>query len=111
MHLLDLFPSTSKYLNHAALGGKELDATIKQIELATFKNDDGSEQSKPVLYFEETPKQFVLNKTNATVLAMMFGEDTSTWLGGKITLFPTRVDFKGRKVDSVRIKRPAKAAA
>jgi hypothetical protein len=42
---------------------------------------------------------------------MMLGEETDDWEGAKIVLHPAKVNFKGGVVDSVRIKRPAKAAA
>jgi hypothetical protein len=100
----------SKYLKHADLGGKDVIVTIAGVDSAAFKNDDGSEQAKPMLRFREVPKALVLNKTNATTLAMLLGDDTDEWGGAKITLNPTKVSFKGSSIDTIRIKRAPKAA-
>jgi len=41
----------------------------------------------------------------------MFGEDTNDWVGAKIALYPSRVDFKGRTMPTIKVRRPQKAAA
>ena len=66
---------------------------------------------KPVLSFEETPQGLVVNKTNFTALSMMFGEDTNDWTGAKVALYPSRVDFKGKSMPTIKVRRPQKAAA
>lgn len=62
---------------------------------------------KSVLYFEEDPRGFVLNKTNYGVLTEAFGSaDTDKWIGGKITLsFDPDVKFGGRKVGGIAVER------
>jgi hypothetical protein len=108
----DFFPPPpSKYLKHSDLAGRELIVTIKGVSASKFQNDDGSEQTKPILHFEETSKALVVNKTNFNALGLMLGPESDEWAGAKIALYPTRVDFKGRMVDSIRIKRAASARA
>ena len=59
--------------------------------------------------FEETPQGFVVNKTNFTALALMLGEDTNDWIGAKVALYPSRVDFKGKTMPTIKVRRPQKA--
>ena len=90
---------------------KELVGTIGSVESTEFKNDDGSAAAKPVLHFQDLPQALVLNKTNFTALSLMFGEDTNDWIGAKVALYPSRVDFKGKTMPTIKVRRPQKAAA
>ena len=40
---------------------------------------------------------------------MMFGEDTNDWTGEKVALYPSRVDFKGKSMPTIKVRRPQKA--
>jgi hypothetical protein len=89
---------------------KEIIGTIRSVERAEFKNDDGSAAAKPVLHFQDVSQALVLNKTNFTTLSMMFGEDTNDWVGAKVELYPSRVDFKGRTMPTIKVRRLQKAS-
>lgn len=67
---------------------------------------------KPVLYFRETEKGLVLNKTNASTISGLYGPETDEWGGKKIALFGQEVDFQGRQVLAIRVrmKKPQSAA-
>jgi hypothetical protein len=107
----DYFPTpTSKYFR-AGDFTKEIVGTIQSVDRAEFKNDDGSAAAKPVLHFQDLPQALVLNKTNFTALSMMFGEDTNDWTGEKVALYPSCVDFKGKTMPTIKVRRPQKAAA
>ena len=106
----DYFKTESKYFR-ASDFTKEIIGTIGSVESAEFKNDDGSAAVKPVLHFQDMPQALVLNKTNFTALSLMFGEDTNDWIGAKVALYPSRVDFKGRTMPTIKVRRPQKAAA
>ena len=90
---------------------KELVGTIRSVDRTEFKNDDGSAAAKPVLNFQDLPKALVLNKTNFTALSLMFGEDADGWVGEKVALYPSCVDFKGKTMPTIKVRRPQKAAA
>jgi hypothetical protein len=90
---------------------KELVGTIRSVDRTEFKNNDGSATAKPVLHFQDMSQALVLNKTNFTTLSLMFGEDTNDWIGAKVALYPSRVDFKGRTMPTIKVRRPQKAAA
>ena len=59
---------------------------------------------KPVFMFQETEKVLVLNKTNATIIAGLYGNNLSDWIDKKIALFVTEVSFQGRQVKGVRVR-------
>ena len=82
----------------------------KQSTRPSLRND-GVKTPKPVVSFEETPQGFVVNKTNFTALALMLGEDTNDWTGAKVALYPSRVDFKGKTMPTIKVRRPQKVAA
>ena len=60
-------------------------------------------QKKPVLYFQGKKKGMALNKTNATTIAKVYGDDTESWSGMPIILFEAMVDFQGETRPAVRV--------
>jgi len=97
MKINDMFPS--KYLKCADLQGRSVKVTIDRIEVETL-----GENRKPVIYFRGKEKGLVANRTNCNTIADMYGDDTNGWAGKEITIYPTRVDFKGERVDSIRVQ-------
>jgi hypothetical protein len=73
--------------------------TITGVEVKAF--DDGR---KILVSFRESEKQLVCNRTNANIIAELHGEDTDDWYGKRITLYATKVDFSGKRVDAIRVK-------
>jgi hypothetical protein len=95
------FPS--KYLKAADLDGRDVTLTIGSISVEQME-ENGSE-TKPVVNFSDHPNQgLVLNKTNATTIADLHGEDTDHWAGKQITLFPTTCESFGKMVACIRIR-------
>lgn len=104
MKISEAFPS--KYLKAADLQGRRITATIDQVEMANI----GDDTDKMVVYFVGKEKGFVLNRTNANMIAEIAkSEETEDWHGVKIVIFPTRVDFQGRRVDAIRVDYPAQS--
>jgi hypothetical protein len=62
------------------------------------------QQEKPVVYFQGIEPGMVLNKTNATSIAKLLGNDTDAWEGKAIGLFTTEVDFSGQQVLAIRVR-------
>jgi hypothetical protein len=60
--------------------------TIERIEKRKIKGPRG-EETKPVLFFNGTPKGMITNKTNARTIAGMYGADVNAWVGKRITLY------------------------
>ncbi len=92
------------------LKGRDVTVTIKEVRAAKVRGGVGSdkkEQRKPVLFFKEAKDQrgLVLCKTNGKTIAAMYGNDTDSWVGKRVTLFPTVTDAFGQSnVECIRIR-------
>jgi hypothetical protein len=75
--------------------------TIDRVEMAEVGQD---QQEKPVVYFQGIDPGMVLNKTNASSISKLLGNDTDEWTGKKIGLFTTEVDFSGQQVLAIRVR-------
>ena len=100
MKVNDLFPS--KYLRASDLDG-DTPVTMKNLVI-----EEVNGEHKPVLYFEEkvnNKNKMVVNKTNAKTIGNLHGQEVGDWIGQRITLFPTEVDFRGDIVDAIRVRK------
>jgi hypothetical protein len=80
----DFFPK--KYLSAADLKGKTATGTIDKVTSDMFEND-GKKTIKPIISFkEDSLKDLVCNKTNAQIIAKLYGDDTDGWSGKKVGL-------------------------
>ncbi len=95
----DLFP----YLEGEELLDKTLTLTIRDIKPEKLRNSAGKEEVKQVLYFAETQKGFVLNKTNAKRIATLYGKMTGDWAGKQITLYTEPVQAFGETHNALRV--------
>jgi len=82
--------------------GREVTRTIRGVEIVSMESEDGVSE-KPVVHFEESPRGWVLNRTNAECLAGMFGEETNGWRGKRVTLYRTQVQLGREKVPGIRV--------
>lgn len=105
MKLNDIFPS--KYLKASDIEGETV-AVIKGVQMEQMKDQEGNEETKPVLYFTEY-KPMVLNMTNARAIESLYGDDTDVWPGNQVTLFVVEVSAFGKTTPALRI-RDAKSA-
>lgn len=103
MNINEAFPS--KYLKASDLQGGQPTVTISHVTV----EEVGETDRKPVIYFVGKEKGIVLNKTNATNIGDAYGPDTDEWTGKKVTLFTAWVDFNGRSVEAIRIRRADEA--
>ena len=104
MNIQDAF--SSNYLKTSDLKGKHVVVTIKEVAMELVGKEE-----KPVIYFSGKDKGMVLNRTNATTIEEIVGtSETVKWKDQKITLYPTRVDFQGRRVDATRVEIPGPQA-
>ena len=108
MKIDNIYQSDSDYLKAADLKGKGAKLTISQVDVKEFdeKSQDGRayQAQKIILSFAKTPKQLVVNKTNARSIAAMHGDDTDDWVGKEIKLFTAQVDFQGTQVPAIRVQ-------
>jgi len=101
MKLNEAFPS--KWLKAADLEGQQRLVTIESVRLEAVEE---GKPAKPVIALRGLTQGLVLNKTNANTLAGFLGDDTDTWSGKKIVLFPTQAEFQGKVVDCIRVRQP-----
>jgi hypothetical protein len=102
----DLFPSN--FLKAADLKGQRRIVTIQKV---TREEVGKEKKKKAVVYFAESKKGLVLNKTNAVKIAKVTGsEDYTRWPGKKIALIPTEVEFQGDLIPAIRVTSPDGAA-
>jgi arabinogalactan endo-1,4-beta-galactosidase len=97
MRISSAFPSD--YLKAADLQGRAVTVTMSHVDM----REVGGEP-KPILYFQGKEKGMVLNKTNASKIAEMFGDDTDDWAGGEIILYEAMVDYQGKTVAALRVR-------
>jgi hypothetical protein len=100
MNINNLFPS--KYLKSGDLE-EDLTLTIKSIIQENIGQGE-KQEVKPILYFSETEKGMVLNKTNANTISSLYGPETDAWPGKRITVFATEVDFAGKQTLALRVR-------
>lgn len=98
MNINQVFPS--KWLSAPDFQGREPTVTIAKITMEEVEPG----KIKPCLWFHGKEKGLILNKTNASNIAFLYGEETDAWIGQQITMFATWVDFQGRSVEAIRVK-------
>jgi hypothetical protein len=104
MKIGSAFPG--QYLKCADLNGKRVGVVIDGVTV-----EDIGGETKPVLHFKGKERGLVLNKTNANSISMIVGTDeTDNWPGKRITLYPSKTDFQGKRVDCIRVDPPDQGA-
>ncbi len=99
MKISSAFPSN--YLKAADLQDRNVMVKMDRVSLEKIGDDE-----KPVLYFVGKEKGMVLNKTNASNIAVVYGDDTTDWRDQELVLFPAMVDFQGKSVEAIRVRAP-----
>lgn len=83
--------------------------TIREVKDENVSADGQPEKVKPVVYFEEVDKGFVVNWTNAQLIDLIAGGNDidEDWPGTRIVLTndPT-IQFQGKLVGGIRVQAP-----
>ena len=102
MKLNDAFPS--KYLTADDVDPPK-DFTIRVVLVEEVGREDEDKEKKPIVYFKETDKGIVLNKTNFAMIEELTGEpDTDFWADKKINLYRAKTMFGGKSVPCIRVR-------
>ena len=105
MDIMEQYPS--KYLTAADLKGKEYTLEILGVAMEEVSNGE----LKPIMQLKGADKGLVVNKTNATNLAYMFGPETGQWTGQKVVLFATATTTpNGQPTMGLRVRAPTAVA-
>jgi len=97
MNINDVFPSS--FLEASDLQGRKIKLEIGGVDIEEL----GGER-KPILRFSGKDKGLVLNKTKSMTLAEAFGPETEGWAGREVALYPTKVSYNGKMVDSIALE-------
>ena len=90
--------------SYAFQPGEEKIVTIKEVKRETVTDPNGADEECTVAYFEEDVKPLILNKTNAGMIAKVWGTPyIEDWAGLRITLKVKKVKAFGEMVDAVRV--------
>lgn len=101
----------SDYLSAVEFRGKDVTLTITKVFIDTLKMKGGASEQKPVLTFGGTEKKLVLNKTNAASIAVMYGDKAESWVGKRVTFYPSKTQCGRDMVDCIRVREKVPAAA
>lgn len=95
---------TSNYLTSTDLHQQDVPVTITTVASKDFENDKGGKDMKLIIGFKELEKSLVCNKTNATTIGDIHGDETDEWPGKRITLYETEVEFGGKTTLGIRVR-------
>ena len=80
---------------------------MDKVVLTEIRRPNGKQQ-KPVLHFQNS-KPMILNKTNAKIIARLYGTDSTAWAGQPIEVYhEPSVTMAGEEVGGIRVRQPAK---
>lgn len=107
----EVFPSNWLKAEHLVKDGKSMAkrVTITDIEDTEFKDGDKVKKQRAIS-FAETDKKLGLNPTNWNTLAVISGQDPDgdpdddQFVGLKVEVYRTMVQFKDKMVAAVRIR-------
>lgn len=101
MKLSEAFPSN--YLKSDDLQDRDVLVVIATAGVEKVGNDN-----KLILTFQGKKKSMICNKTNASRIAFMYGDETDEWTGKEIVLTSEFVEYAGKTVKGLRVKPPPK---
>jgi hypothetical protein len=100
----DIYPQSN------SLKAEDLKGRAVQAQISDYKVQDFDKGKKIVLTFHGKEKTFVVNKTNAMIIASAYGSSPENWIDEVIELYPDKTLFQKKLVDCIRVRLPVKAA-
>ena len=104
MDINSAFPG--KFIKATDLSGQPKVITIQSVAI----EEVGKDGTKPVLRWAGCEQGLVLNKTNSMTIASDLGNETGSWVGKEIELYPTKTQMGADIVDCIRVRAPGTAA-
>lgn len=92
------------YLYVFHLGGREVVVEIERVRGVELIGEKGKRTKKPAIWFVGKEKPLALNMTNGATIAALYGPEVESWIGKKITLYPTTTEFGGKTCECIRIR-------
>lgn len=95
--------TSSNYLKASDLRGQNREVEIIEEKIETVGSGVDAKQ-KLVIYFRGAQKGLVLNQTNSlTIAELLNSQESSDWVGGKITLTTKIAEFGGKRNPAIRV--------
>lgn len=91
-----------RFLKAALFEGRQVTLTIEKAYMEELESEKGKEK-KLIFAFAGKTMELVVNKTNALCMKEMFGNKVASWVGKRVTFYPTDTNFGPKKVDCIRI--------
>lgn len=95
--------SLFKYIAGDSLVGKTVRMTMDRVVNEDVTGESGTAE-KQIIYFVESKKGMVLNKTNAKRIARLYGPETDDWKGKVIELYTESVKAFGETHNAIRVR-------
>jgi hypothetical protein len=85
--------------------GKDVVVTIKSTKKELVKGAKGKKEECFVVYFSDSDKPMILNKTNCRIIEKLYGSPfIEDWGGKKIQLYCAKVDAFGDTTEALRVR-------
>ena len=81
----ELFPG--RFIKSGEFKGRKVTLEITEVDTDELPCK-GGKKVKGVVAFKQTPKQWVLNRTNGECMKAMFGRRPQEWIGKRVILYP-----------------------
>lgn len=101
MNILGCFKGD--YIAAVEFDGKTPLITIDHVKVIELEGEDGRKKARPVVYFRESRRGWVLCKTTAQALAALFGPETDRWTGKRVHLRAEDVQVGKERKPGIRI--------
>lgn len=95
---------TGRYLAAPDLRGRAATVVIERVDLQPVEDEQGNARDRLIVGLVGKKKAWVLNRTNAELIAAMFGPDTDEWIGHAVTIRAEKVQFGRERVDGLRVQ-------
>ena len=92
-----------EYLAAVEFDGKTPTLTIDHVQVINLEDDKGAVKAKPVVFFREVKRGWVMCKTTAMCVAKMFSVETDNWTGKRVTLHAVEVQVGPERKPGIRV--------
>tara|TARA_Y100000310_G_C20200612_1_gene586711 strand:+ start:100 stop:576 length:477 start_codon:yes stop_codon:yes gene_type:complete len=105
----ELFPG--RFLKAGLFQGRKPTLLVTAVKTEKLPADDGEDEERGLLFFEQTEKQLIVNSTNGQcimgimnhILGEGKGRKVQSWVGHSFTFVSAKVKYKGKPVDGIRL--------
>jgi hypothetical protein len=91
------------YISAVEFGGRTPTLTIREVRVVELEDEKGVKRGRPVVFFSDVRRGWVLCKTTAHCLAAMFTAETATWAGKRVTLYEAQVQVGKERRPGIRV--------